>query len=182
VVGAFGRNEAPVISLPTLSAETSIILCTGIIPNRKGHPLIQRWMGISFESGVFSETLTLEEVLERTEFHQRRWPNSGEAKNLSDLQVLIPTAVDKAREAMHAAKCEIDERHAPELEKQLERLKAFKEERDRQLEMSSLLEGVRSAEKRKVQDLHAQYSAWIRDTLETEDKASIVVNGIFVGE
>lgn len=182
VVGAFGRNEAPVITLPTLEAGETIILCTGIIPNRKGHPLIQRWMGVVFKSGVFSETLPLERVLERTEFDKRRWPNPGEAREVSTIQGLIPDAVEKAREAMSTAKLEIDERHAPELAKQLERLKSFKQERDRQLEMSSMLEGVRKAEKRKVQDLHAQYSAWIRDTLETEDHASIVVTAIFVGK
>lgn len=181
VVGAFGRNEAPVITLPTLRPEESIILCTGIIPNRKGHPLIQRWMGIAFEGTSYTETMSLEQVLGRTEFHRRRWPNSGEARDVSDLRGLIPDAVDKAREAMSAAKREIDERHAPELEKQLGRLMAFKEERDRQLEMLSMLEGVRKSEKRKVKDLHAQYSAWVRDTLETEDNASIVVTAIFTG-
>lgn len=182
VVGAFGRNEAPVITLPTLKPEQTVILCTGIIPNRKGHPLIQRWMGVAFEREAYTETMPLEQVLERTEFDKRRWPNPGEAREVSGIQALIPDAVDKAREAMSAAKQEIDERHAPELEKQLERLKAFKEERDRQLEMSSMLEGVRKSEKRKVKDLHAQYSAWIRDTLETEDNASIVVTAIFVGK
>jgi hypothetical protein len=55
----------------------------------------------------------------------------------------------------------------------------FKQERDRQLEMSSLLEGVRNSEKRKVKDLHVQYSTWIRDTLETQDNASILVTAIF---
>lgn len=182
VVGAFGRNEAPVITLPTLEAKTSIILCSGIIPNRKGHPLIQRWMGIAFEGGTFTEVMTLEAVLEQTEFDQRRWPNSGEAKDVSEIQKLIPDAVAKAHEAMSAAKLEIDERHAPELEAQLERLMRFKQERDRQLEMSGLLEGVRKAQKRKVRDLHAQYSVWIRDTLETEDNASIVVTAVFVGK
>lgn len=181
VVGAFGRNEAPVIALPTLGAGQSIVLCTGIIPNRKGHPLIQRWMGVSFENGDFSELSSLEEVLEKTEFHKRRWPNPGGIDDISHLQELVPAAVDKAREEMSRAKQEIDERHAPELEKQLNRLMAFKQERDRQLEMSGMLEGVRQFEKRKVKDLHAQYSTWIRDTLETEDSASIVVTAIFIG-
>ncbi|MFZ4775255.1 MAG: DEAD/DEAH box helicase, partial [Terrimicrobiaceae bacterium] len=52
ILFAFGRHDAPVVELPSLPAGETIVLATGIIPNRKGHPLIQRWAGIRFEGDL----------------------------------------------------------------------------------------------------------------------------------
>jgi len=41
---------------------------------------------------------------------------------------------------------------------------------------------MKKAEIRKVGDLYEEYRSWIRDTLETEDQASIRVAAIFIGK
>lgn len=182
VAGAFGRNEVPVVSLPTLPAGHTLILCTGLIPNRKGHPLIQRWIGVAFTPDGQAAECTLDELLERTQFNRKTFPNPATDRDLAAIQKLVPRAVTVTQVAMSRAKAEIDARHAPELERQLERLKVFKDVREKQLELRfEKMAHVKVAEQRKVKDLHAQYSAWIRDTLQTEDNASIQVTAIFVG-
>jgi hypothetical protein len=48
LLSRFGRNQAACIHLRHLDPGERIVLGTGIIPNRKGHPLIQRWYGVRF--------------------------------------------------------------------------------------------------------------------------------------
>ena len=182
VAGAFGRNEAPVVRVPSMDKEQTIILCTGIIPNRKGHPLIQRWVGVPFSSGHPCEVFSLEEVLGCTQFGQVQIPNSGEEQDVSSFQELVPLAVQAVKEAMSQAKKELDEKHAPELENQLDRLKVFRDTRHQQLELQfGSKVNLREEKVRKVDDLHEKYSKWIKDTLMTEDNPSIQVTAIFTG-
>lgn len=180
VLAAFGRNEVPVVRIPTLGSGETIVLCSGLIPNRKGHPLIQRWVGVLFTNGEPSGTMDLQAVMEKTGFHQRAFPNSAQAPDPEELQALVPPAVEAVRAVLSDAKKEIDADLRPQLDEQLERLRDFRDARESQLEMRfEKMEHVRKAEQRKVEDLYQQYEAWIRDTLETEDNPSINVAVVF---
>lgn len=177
ILFAFGRHDAPVVMVPALKAGESIVVATGILPNRKGHPLIQRWAGIRFESGSPRERLALAEVMKRTRFGQDPIPNPAEETDLSGFRRLIGPAVDSMGEDLRQARAEFDQTMRPELEEQLKRLAAFRDARYQQLELQ--LDSIRQAKKRKVTDLYEQYCHWIRDTLETEDSPSIRVAAIF---
>ena len=37
-------------------------------PYKKAHPLINHWMGVCFENGIYKATLTMNEVIEKTNF------------------------------------------------------------------------------------------------------------------
>ena len=180
ILFAFGRQDAPVVGLHRLKSGETIVLTTGVLPNRKGHPLIQRWAGIRFEGGVVRERLDLSAVLARTRFGLDQIPNPAAGGNLSALQRLIGPAVDAMREELRDARRAFDESVRPELDRQLKRLSAFRDARNAQLELRfEKMEHMRQAEKRKVGDLYEQYQKWIRDTLETEDQPSIRVAAIF---
>ncbi|MGM0681442.1 MAG: helicase-related protein [Thermodesulfobacteriota bacterium] len=45
VLAGFSRNEAPILTLTSLPSDEIIYILTGIIPNLKGQPLVQRWVG-----------------------------------------------------------------------------------------------------------------------------------------
>jgi hypothetical protein len=181
VLFAFGRHEAPVVELPGLPADETIVLATGIIPNRKGHPLIQRWAGIRFEGDRVRDRLDLAAVLARTRFGQDQIPNPAAAGDVSDFSRFIAPAVDAMQEEIRGARQAFELSVKPELERQLARLSAFRDARNSQLELRfEKMEYVRDAEKRKVGDLYEQYKKWIRDTLETEDQPYIRVAAIFV--
>jgi len=64
---------------PPTGSQRAIVVGTGIIPNRKGHPLIQRWYGVRFLAGKLAAILNLEQVLARTRFSGNH-PNGVESK------------------------------------------------------------------------------------------------------
>jgi hypothetical protein len=180
ILSAFGRQDAPVVRLPGLKPGETIVLATGTLPNRKGHPLIQRWAGIRFKGGAVQERLELSDVLARTRFGVEQIPNPAAGGDLSALQRLIGPAVDAMREKLRDDRRAFDESVRPELDRQLTRLAAFRDARIAQLELRfEKMEHMRQAEKRKVGNLYEQYQKWIRDTLETEDQPSIRVAAIF---
>jgi hypothetical protein len=183
ILFAFGRHDAPVVAVQGLKAGESIVLATGILPNRKGHSLIQRWAGFRFEGGLLLERLHLSAVMEKTRFGRDEIPNPAAGGDLSALQRLVGSAVDAMREEFKQARRAFDDAVRPELDHQLERLASFRDARNLQLELRfEKMSHVRDAEKRKVADLYEQYKKWIRDTLETEDHPSIRVTAIFTGK
>jgi hypothetical protein len=183
ILYAFGRHDAPVVGVPALRPGESIVIATGILPNRKGHPLIQRWAGIRFEGDTLRERLELSALIERTRLGRDEIPNPAADGDLSQLQRLIGPAVDAMREELRQARRAFDDSVRPELDRQLERLVAFRDTRNAQLELRfEKLSHVRDAEKRKVANLYEEYKTWIRDTLTTEDHPSIRVAAIFTGK
>lgn len=182
ILFAFGRHDAPVVELPALSPGETIVLATGILPNRKGHSLIQRWFGMRFEGDQLREQLDLDAVIKRTRFATDEIPNPAEDRDLSSLKRLIAPTVDAMRAEMSVAKKQFDDAIRPELEKQLAKLSAFRFARTQQLELQfGKMAQRREAELRKVGTLYDEYKTWIRETLETEDQPSIRIAAIFTG-
>lgn len=182
ILFAFGRFDAPIVETPALPRSENIVLATGILPNRKGHTVLQRWVGIRFADGKPSSHMELAEVLERTRFGREQIPNPQSELDMNPLQALIPPAVDAMRQAMSAARRDFQQAIQPELDNQLEKLAAFRDARTQQLELQfDQRKQLRDARIRRVQSLYAQYKEWIRDTLETEDQPSIRIAAIFKG-
>ncbi len=182
ILCAFGRQDAPVVQLDTLQPDESIFLTTGILLNRNGHPLIQRWTGIRFIGTTQKDRLNLERVMAITGFGSRSFPNPETEIDIQGLQRLISPAVDAMQADMQVARQSFDEQIRPELDRQLQRLARFQAGRTEQLQLRfEKMDHVRNAEIRKVKNLYEEYRSWIRDTLETEDQASIRVAAIFTG-
>jgi hypothetical protein len=182
VLFAFGRQDAPVVELPRLSAGESIVLATGILPNRKGHPLIQRWAGIHFQGEKLLGQLDLPAVMDRTRFGRDSIPNPADERDFAPLQRLIAPAVAAMQAELHEARRAFDADVRPMLDLQLARLAEFRAARTQQLEFRfERSVHQRDAEIRKVTNLYEEYKDWIRDTLATEDQPSIRIAAIFTG-
>ena len=180
VLGAFGRREAPVIFLPDrLDSGEVIVLVTGVIPNRKGHPLVQRWMGVTFASGTLAGVLDLPQVLARTGLGRDELPRIDKEVPFDHLQDLLPDAVKAVRTALSEARTANEEATRPELDRQLRHLQEFREARAVQLEMSVALEQVREGRIRRLDRLVDETRTWIRDTMVTEDNPSIQIVAFF---
>lgn len=53
VLAGMGRHEAPVIHLETgLAPGETVYLLSCLIPNRKGHPVIQHWFGVCLQREI----------------------------------------------------------------------------------------------------------------------------------
>ena len=100
---AFGRHKAPVITLPLSHGfergQTQFIF-SGLIPNQKSHPLVNEWMVVSFQQGMFKEIMPFDDLLNATKLGQRSIPNRGEAEvdqqELQELQRQLKDAVSHA--------------------------------------------------------------------------------------
>lgn len=191
LLGRFGRNQAACIHLPHLEAGERIVLGTGIIPNRKGHPLIQRWHGVRFLDGEYRDTLELAEVLERTRFTEDH-ANPAREPDTNAVEALFDEAVDRLTGKLSEARDEFRRRTDPELNRQLEQLKAFLDTRTEQLELqfeASIEKGLSSTrdhrrrqkeqEQREIRRKHDEYRGWITETMETEDAPSIRLFAVF---
>lgn len=191
LLSKFGRNQAACIHLRHLDPGERIVLGTGIIPNRKGHPLIQRWYGVQFIDGQLKATLDLEEFIERTRFSEDH-PNPAEEIDPTPIEALFPEAVECITIHLSEARDEFRRRTEPELQRQLDKLSAFLDSRTSQLELDfaeSITKGLASTkehrrrqkerEQRAIRKKHDDYKNWITETMETEDAPSIRLFAVF---
>lgn len=192
LLSRFGRNQASCVHLRHLAPGERIVLGTGIIPNRKGHPLIQRWYGVRFLNGELQETLDLADTLKRTRFAEDH-PNPGDLDvDLSSVAALFPETVECLGIHLSEARDQFRKDTRPELERQLEKLSAFLDTRTQQLEMDfaeSIDKGLASTrehrlrkkeeQQREIRRKHDEYKTWILETMETEDRPSIRLFAVF---
>lgn len=179
----FRRHEAPVLTLHgALKPREIIYVVSGVIPNRKGHPLIHRWLGLRFLRGTYDETLDFEELLRISELDRRAFANPVSEVDTAALQSHLPEVVQRARAALSKARDTHRQAIQPELDAQLARLRTLE---GRQLQQLELLFGEREQkreqERRRVGKLFHDYTGWIRDTLLTEDQPYIRIAAVLTG-
>jgi superfamily II DNA or RNA helicase len=191
LLSKFGRNQATCIHLRHLEPGERIILGTGIIPNRKGHPLIQRWYGVRFIGDKLKATLDLEEIIARTRFAEDH-PNPDNPIDFASVESLFPETVECLTIHLSEARDQFRAQTEPEIQRQLDKLKAFLDTRTTNLEMdfmAAVEKGLSSTkeyrkqkkeqEEREIRKKHDDYKAWITETMETEDSPSIRLFAVF---
>ncbi len=192
VVASFRRHEAPVLKLPdVLHPDEVVFVVSGLIPNRKGHPLVHRWFGVVFRDGVFEDVEPIERVFERTGLAERALPNRGDSVDGERLQALLPDAVEMARVWMSEQRDAWIAENKPKLEAQLQALQRRREKKYAQLEfdLESRREQLRedtyrdriAKERRSVDREFEEYRTWIKNTMETEDQPYLQVVAVLEG-
>lgn len=191
LLGKFGRNQATCIHLRHLDPGERIVVGTGIIPNRRGHPLIQRWFGVPFLHGELQEPMSIDQVIERTRFRDDH-PNPALEIDYGSVEALFSEAVDCLTVHLSEARDQFRAETEPKLQRRLDQLKAFLDTRTEQLELefeASIEKGLSSTkdyrrqqkekEQREIQNKHDDYKNWITETMETEDAPSIRIFAVF---
>jgi ERCC4-related helicase len=186
---SFGRHEAPVLTVPTLLEGEIIYLLTGIIPNRKGQSLIQKWFGVTVVQGKLQDIQPLETILERTGLGERTFSNPGDLKISKQAEKLLPDVVHKAQDWMKKVRTSFENELNPQLSDHLQRLEALKGRHKREIQAyydeQKVAETVKKRRKdeknREVESLFAEYMQWIEDTLSTEEQAYIKVGAVLQG-
>ena len=75
MLAAFGRHEAPVLAgVPGLAPDETVFVISGLVPNRKSHPLVHEWVGVTFRGERFASLMTFDDVI-RTHRPRRRVTN-----------------------------------------------------------------------------------------------------------
>jgi len=189
LLNSFGLHDASCIHLAHLEPGERIVMANGVIPNRKGHPLIQRWYGLQFINGVFQKELSLEAMIERTRFHEDHPNSDSTVYDFRSVESLFQEAVEVMTLIMSEARDHFRAENAPKLQDQLEKLSQFLGERTTQLEIEYHSDSSgpqhlirQSAKERKLREIrkaHDDYKQWITDTMETEDAPSIRIFATF---
>jgi superfamily II DNA or RNA helicase len=178
VTAAFGRLQAPVLIVPrALEPGETVFVVSGLIPNRKSHPLLHFWNGVSFIHGEFDHIEPFEELLKRTGLGTKDLPNPGYDKVPPRITQLLPAAVEKIREWMKGRRKEFEETineklnfHLQELErlrdKQFRQLQADFDDKTRLPAMKVSMTEKKERKRREIETIFDEYMQWIEDSVD----------------
>ncbi|MBF0213306.1 MAG: DEAD/DEAH box helicase [Magnetococcales bacterium] len=190
VLASFGRHEAPVLTLEHgLVVGETVFLMSGLVPNRKGHPLVHHWFGVVFDGDHFRHVEALEPLLARTGLGSRSFPNRMAYLDDYFLKQLLPKAVKEARSWMKARRRDFENAINPKLNQQLTALDQLRGRQLRQLELrfddlqlpAQIVESRKEQEKRRIDRLFDDYLEWVQETMTTEEHAYIQVAAVLFG-
>ena len=185
----FDRQQAPLVGVPALNSGEVVFCVAGTIPNRRAVPIIDEWFGLRFVNGAFDRLLTMDELIEATDFDRSDLPNQGRLteENAAAVSVLLPAAVETAK--AHMSECVRDYRDRtdePVLREwiKLDELKARHLEHIREkYEQLSIFgkDKRRDAETRHIETIFSEFKAWVEDGVEIEDVPYIRIIAVFTG-
>ena len=188
---AFGRHEAPVLAgVPGLAPDEAVFVLSGLVPNRRSHPLVYEWIGVAYRGGRFEALVSFDDLLARTGLGRGPVANRGPAANggqpptdLDGIQRRLPEAVAKAREWVIGRRNAFEKRINDKLDRAVAALDELKARRLRQLELQLAGSGQAEAFKRaraersrhEVEEIFDEYLEWIQETMTTEPRPWIKV-------
>ena len=177
VLAVFGRSEAPVLcGVPGLGPDEVAFVFSGLVPNRKSHPLVHEWIAVSFHDGGKVELTPFETLVERTGLGHRAIPNRQQRADVPKLSGHLPRAVSLARDHFIQRRNAFEDIINAKLEDEVRALDEFRARKLRQLEFdvshSEHAEQFRrhSVERarQEVEEVHDEYVKWIEETMTTE--------------
>ena len=177
VLAAFGRAEAPILSgVPGLGPDEVAFVFSGLVPNRKSHPLVFEWIAVSFRNGENAELIPFEDLVEQTGLGHRAIPNLRQPADTAALSGLLPAAVTRAREHFTERRNAFEKAIDAKLEDEVRALDEFRDRSLRQLELdfpqSDQVEQLRRTRgeqaRQEVKMVHDEYVKWIEETMTTE--------------
>lgn len=189
LASVFGRQEAPFISLEDKLQNNEVIyLIYGLIPNKRSHPMIQRWFGLQYIDGAFNAVLDFDNVLEVTRIHEGHLPNHGREIRHNELKRLLPDAIKRSKEWMGKVWKDFEDDLNIKLDGHLNELDRLKEKQFEQLEKefgevtTEKAKDRKAQRKRDIDRIFEDFFNWIDLSMTTENNPYIRVVAAFTGE
>ena len=192
MLAAFGRHEAPVLAgVPGLAPDETVFVVSGLVPNRKSHPLVYEWVGITFRGENFVSLTTFDEVIERTGLGGgTAIANRGLPVDVEALARLLPAAIKEARRHIVERRNRFEDVINAKLDEELEALERLKARRLTQLELKLEQSSEPSAHKthreerarRDIDEVFKDYLEWVQETMSTERTPWLKVICAMVGD
>ena len=176
VLTHFGRHTAPVIRSPQLAEGERAFVLMGLIPNRKGQPLLVDWQVAVLKGDA---SITLEPFAafgERTGLKAGALPNPGKPMDTVALQSDLRRAVAHMQQHMRERQQHFAADMATRLQSTLANLERLQNKQIEQLELrlerqgglQNLVQGKRAQRESQIRKVFDDYKVWVRDTLQTE--------------
>ena len=181
VLTQFGRHRAPVIQNPFLELGEQAFILMGLVPNRKGQPLLVDWQVATRKQGAVMALEPYDSFIERARLKADSLPNRGIAFDTTALQATLPEAVATMRAHMVTRQGAFDAEMKARLAGTLAELKVLQGKQVEQLELrlENLLEGVRQSKReqrgKQIRQVFDEYRQWVEDTMTTEPQPYIRV-------
>ena len=192
MLAAFGRHEASVLAgVPGLAPDETVFVVSGLVPNRKSHPLVYEWVGITFRGERFVSLTTFDEVIERTGLGGgAQIANRGMPVDVDALARLLPAAVEEARRHIVDRRNEFEDDINAKLDEELKALEQLRKRRFTQLELKLKQSTQPSTHKahrgerarRDIDEIFNDYLGWIQETMTTERTPWLKVICAMVGD
>lgn len=182
VLTAFGRHRAPVIQCPKLDVAEQAFILMGLVPNRKGQPLLVEWQ-VAVRNGGSWQLQPFPQFVQRSGIRAQALANRGAGLDTSDLQAILPDAVHEMRAHMLGLQQQFAAQMSQRLAGTLADLEQLQAKQFEQLELR--LEANQQAEQfkrtrreqrtRHIRKVFDEYRQWVKDTMTTEPQPFIQV-------
>lgn len=191
MLAAFGRHEAPVLAgAPGLAADETVFVLSGLVPNRRSHPLLYEWIAVSYRGARFEAVVPFDEVLARTGLGRNGVANRSLPADTDALRRLLPDAVARGHAWVVERRRAFESRVNEKLNDELAALERLKTRQLRQLELrlerSDQAEAFKRARQergqRDIDTIFDEYLEWVQDTMTTEPQPYIKVVCVLTGE
>ena len=191
MLAAFGRREAPVLAgIPGLVRDEAVFICSGLVPNRKGHPLVYEWVALAYRDGRFESLLPFRDLLHRTGLGRRAIPNRDLSVDEAALSDLLPDAVKRARRWFADRRNGFEAKVNPKLTAELDALEDLKRRRYALIEAmlassqypEARKQSLAAQQRRQIEDIFGEYLDWVQDTMTTEKHPWIKVLAVLTGD
>jgi hypothetical protein len=188
MAGNFGRHTAPVVALDDVLDDGEVVfIVSGLIPNKKSHPLIHRWFGVVFRDGDLDRVESFEETVKRTGLGEKRHSNRGEEFDEERLGEMLGEAVETVRLRMSEVRDEFRSEMEPKLDHEMEELDELQSRQLAHLEdvyagrTGPRAQHEKRAAERQIKKVFDEYLDWVEETMTTEDAPFIQVISVLVG-
>lgn len=187
VLTAFGRHRAPVIQCPALAESEQAFLLMGLVPNRKGQPLLVEWQVAVFNGNHAKEAQwklqPFPEFVARTKLRANALANRGNAIDTTGLQTNLPKAVETMRQHMIRRQQTFSADMTARLSNTLSNLEALQKRQFEQLELrlaanqqgEQFKKSRREQRTQHIRKVFDEYGQWVKDTMTTEPQPFIQV-------
>ncbi|MGM1054125.1 MAG: helicase-related protein, partial [Pseudomonadota bacterium] len=190
------RHSAPVLALPdmpqvnaALQPGEAVFLVSGLIPNRKAHPVVWQWFAIRCQDNRVTDVQNAEAWLKQLQLGSKL-PNRAQPLAISALEALRQPVIDAAQRQMAQHQADFTAATLPELDRQLAELKALQQRQvnqlERQLDRSSQAEHFKASRREerlsRIEKVFDDYRAWVQDTLTIEPVPFIQIIAVLTRE
>jgi superfamily II DNA or RNA helicase len=184
VIGAVGRRRAPVITSPHLAGDEHAFLMLGLIPNRKGQPLIAEWKAVVRRGTEDYAIEDFDAFCARASIAERTLPSTGRPLDLTRLQQSLGDAVATMQLFVEEQVRRFSGARAEEVKRKLAELDQLRGAQERQLELrlakvaiDAVRAGRRAQRMKDIEDVFTEYGQWVKDSLEVEPVPFVQVLG-----
>jgi len=186
----FGRQEAPLVGVQGRLAPNEQIFCiSGLIPNRRGTPLVDEWFALRYCDRAFVSKMTMDEMISATGFGDSNMPNLGSLSDdiAANCESLLPDVITQARNIMTESCTAYKERTDDPIYAEMGKLETLK---DRHLnhirakyEQLSLFGKERKLDQelRHIDELFNEFFTWVTESMEIQNNPYIRVIAVFTG-